>query len=193
MNRVPRTVVRGRRILLLLVALFALPFATAVGLHLAGWRPAASAPHGRFAASTAALPWQGLRPLPGTPAPDVLAGHWTLVLASAGPCDAVCAAQLAALRRVQVATNKQMTRIKRLWLTPDPAGDPARQALTADYPDLLVAAPGDSAWRALLPTSGQRLALLDPGGHPVLHYPDPFDPRGVLRDLERLLKYSWTG
>lgn len=193
MNRTPPTVARGRRIFLLLVALFALPFVAALGLYQSGWRPAASTPHGQFAGTAAALTWEGLRPLAGTPAPEALAGHWTLVLASAGPCDTVCIAQLATLRRVQVATNKQMGRIKRLWLTPDPASDPARRELTANYPDLLVAAPGDPAWRALLPASGLHLALLDPGGHPVLHYPDPFDPRGVLRDLERLLKYSWTG
>lgn len=194
----PRPGGGGQRQLALIVALFMLPFALATSLYLSGWRPAGSA-HGQLLAPDARgdhpLAPAGLQATAAGAPPQTLTGRWTLVLASAGRCDAACTNQLAALRRVQVASHKHMPRIRRLWLAPAPHAAAAADALHRHWPDLVVAAPASPGWQALLPDAGSnhRVVLVDPMGRAVLHYPSPFDARDLLRDLERLLKYSWIG
>ena len=185
----PLAAARGRRTLLLLVAVFSFPFLTALALYSSGWRPPSAAPHGRLLAEPTRLTWQTLQPVEGLSAAR-LDGRWALVLATRGACDAACAARLDSLRRIQVATNKHATRIARLWLVSDRE---VARTVTALPPDLVVAAPGDAAWADLLPLTGDRLLVVAPTGQAVLDYPNEFDARGVLRDLERLLKYSWSG
>lgn len=190
------------RMLALIVALFLLPFAIASGLFALGWRPGGHS-SGELAQLTSAnqaplapLPFAELRPAASGPAPDTLAGRWTLALLSRGPCDARCEALLASLHRVQVATYKNMPRVRRLWVAPEPAALVAATELHSQWPDLVTASAHGAAWKAQLPTPGgamHQLLLLDPAGRPVLRYADPFDPRGVLHDLQRLLKYSWIG
>lgn len=188
----------GHRMLALIVALFLLPFVVASGLFAIGWRPSGHS-HGELtsdAALPAPLPLDGLQAVGDSPLPDALAGRWTLVLLSEGACDALCETRLATLRRVQVATYKNMPRVRRLWVAPAGEAQAAASRLLAQWPDLVAASPRSPAWMAQLPAPGEpphRVLLLDPSGRPVLHYPEPFDPRGVLHDLQRLLKYSWIG
>lgn len=188
----PKTATGGRP-LLLIVAVFTLPFALATTLFFAGWRPGAAKPHGELVAGNSPLPFAALRGADGRPLPDtLLAGHWTLVVADPGPCRADCQARLASVRRIHGALGKAVPRVRRVWLSPAPAADPALAAGRAD-PELIVAVPGDAAWAALIPVRGPRLLVIDPAGRPVIAYPEPFDPRAALRDVERLLKYSWIG
>lgn len=189
----------GHRMLALIVALFLLPFMIASGLFALGWGPGGHS-HGELASDAAVLaaplPLAGLQPVGDSPLPDSLAGRWTLVLLSRGACDALCETRLAALRRVQVATYKNMPRVRRLWVAPAGEAQAAAGRLLAQWPDLVAASPRSPAWMAQLPEPGgpsHRVLLLDPAGRPVLRYPEPFDARGMLRDLERLLKYSWIG
>lgn len=190
------------RMLGLIVALFLLPFAIASGLFALGWRPGGHS-SGELTQLTSAnqaqlgpLSFADLRPAASGPAPDTLAGRWTLALLSRGPCDARCETLLASLRRVQVATYKNMPRVRRLWVASEPAALAAAARLHREWPDLVAASAHGAAWQAALPAPGgatHQLLLLDPAGRPVLRYADPFDPRGVLHDLQRLLKYSWIG
>lgn len=189
----------GLRMLALIVALFLLPFVVASGLFALGWRPGGHS-HGELASDATTLPeplpLTGLQPVGDSPLPDTLAGRWTLVLLTRGACDDSCETRLVALRRVQVATYKNMPRVRRLWVAPAGEAQAAAGRLLAQWPDLVAASPRSPAWMAQLPEPGgpsHRVLLLDPAGRPVLHYPEPFDPRGVLHDLQRLLKYSWIG
>lgn len=196
----PQAPAANLRLLALVIALFLAPVALATGLYLAGWRPTGGA-HGEFVAGdtgarATALPVDGLTAVGASASPTSLAGHWTLVVLSAGPCNERCVTRLEALRRVHVATNKKMPRVRRLWVASAPHADAAADRLLADWPDLVIAVPPATAWQPLLPESSasdHRVLLLDPAGRPVLHYPEPFDPRDLLRDLEHLLKYSWIG
>lgn len=187
----------GRRLLALMTALFALPFVVTALLFAVDWRPAQTGSHGELVAGNdVLLPFDGLLGADGKALPaDVLAGRWTLLVADAGPCSADCRARLASVRQIHVALNKQMARVKRVWLSPAPAADPLLAELRASFPDLVVAAPATTAWQGLLPapTAGARLYVIDPSGRTVLRYPENFEPRGALRDVERLLKYSWLG
>ncbi|MBK7676471.1 MAG: hypothetical protein IPJ27_17875 [Candidatus Accumulibacter sp.] len=41
--------------------------------------------------------------------------------------------------------------------------------------------------------AGYRFYVIDPLGNVMMRYPEKPEMQGMLRDLERLLKYSWVG
>jgi hypothetical protein len=185
----------GRRTLLLILALFVLPVFIAAGMYLSGWQPGGTMNHGELLKPGFPLPAQGLVGMDGKPlAADELRGKWLLLLTGDAPCDASCRSLLQQMRNVQIALNKDRHRIRRAWINPAAATDPALPELRHSLPDLLVAQPGTAAWAAAFGSApGHRLYLADPAGNVILRYPDQVDPLGVRRDLERLLKYSWIG
>ena len=191
----------GRRTMLLVTALLALPFAVAFALYWFEWRPSKLANHGELIQPPRPLPEKGLLRLDGRPLPtEELRRKWTLVMVGDGACLATCQQDLHQIRQVQVALNKEMLRLRRLLLGSSVAvlsADPALPDVQRSYPDLLFAAP-DSApagdpWRQLLDGRTHRFYLVDPLGNVMMRYPDRPDMQGMLRDLERLLKYSWVG
>jgi cytochrome oxidase Cu insertion factor (SCO1/SenC/PrrC family) len=184
----------GRKLLLVLAALFALPIAVAAALLAFGWRPTQGGPHGELMVAVEPLPFDGLRGADGQPLPSaLLAGKWTLLIADAGPCGTECQSRIDTVRRIHVALNKQMPRIRRVWLSPDPAHEAQLPALKTSYPDLVIAAPASPGWQALLAEPGARLIVIDPSGRTVLRFREPIDAKGALKDVERLLRYSWLG
>ena len=188
----------GRRAVLLASLLLAMPFVVAFALYRFEWRPAHTGNHGELTQPPRPLPENGLHEADGRPLPTAeLRGRWLLVLAGDGPCDADCLRQLHLMRQIQVAQNKEMGRLRRVWLGAGAARDPALPELRRQYPDLVVAVPPEGAaandWRAALDGSHYRLYLVDPLGNAMMRYAPGVDPTHVRKDLERLLKYSWVG
>jgi hypothetical protein len=194
---------RPRLLLLGLGALFVAPLAAAwLSLALGpAWQPAETVNHGRLL--------QPARPLlaagPGAaddPAAPLLRGRWTLALLSGADCPPECRETLAASRQVWLALNKDQSRVQRLLVTSE-ALAPALQAGLRQGDATLLTRAGDglaARLRAALPTGdgaraagGPRLLLIDPLGNLVLDYTPPVAPRGLLDDLERLLKVSRIG
>lgn len=180
------------RPLLLILSLFLLPVAIGGGLFAYGWRPAAPAAHGELL--TPARPLPDLLTADGQSlAPTSFADHWTLVVASAGPCDDACRQWIVATRQVHVALYKQMNRVQRIWLTDQPHPDAA--PLIALQPDLHTAITASEAARQQfdLDRASPQIYVIDPQGRLILRYAADADPRGLLKDLERLLRFAWTG
>lgn len=177
------------RTLWLIVALLALPFAVGAGLYFWGWHPDRAGNHGALLTPPRALP--ALTDASGTPVR--LKDYWTLVVAGSGPCDASCRQWVVATRQVHVALYKQMPRVHRAWLTDLAAPDST--PLLALQPDLLtLTAPGADARAAFdLNQPGHRVFVVDPQGRIILRYAADADPRGMLKDMERLLRYAWAG
>ncbi len=183
----------GLTMLALVVGLLALPFAIAGGLFVFGWQPARTTNHGQLLNPPLPLPASGLL----TPDGRVLAtadlgGKWLLVLNGSGPCDADCSGRIDEMRRIQVALNKDMGRLRRVILSDQPS-DAEFAAARQRQPDLLVA----TAPRHWLPgaggAAGYRLHIVDPQGRLVMDYPAGAAAKGVRADLERLLKFAWNG
>jgi hypothetical protein len=97
---------------------------------------------------------------------DTAGGRWSLVLIGAGDCDAACAARLDELRRVRVSLAKEMHRT---------------QHLRAAAPAALAGQPAGT------------VIIVDPEGRAMMRYAPGREAKGLRADLERLLKYSWTG
>lgn len=188
----------ARRAILLVTFILSMPFALGFALYYFGWRPSSTGNYGELLQPPLRLPEHGLLRPDGRELPtSELKGKWLLVLAGDGHCDPLCLQRLHDMRQIQVSLNKEMGRLRRLWLGSTVARDPALPELKQTYPDLLIAAPdpgvGGEAWRTALDARQPRMYVVDPLGNVVLRYPDSPDPKGVRKDVERLLKYSWVG
>lgn len=188
----------ARRAILLVVTILAMPFVLGGALYYFGWRPSSTGNYGELLQPPLPLPERGLLRPDGREMPtSELKGKWLLVLAGDGRCDPVCLQRLHDMRQIQVSLNKEMGRLRRVWLGAEVAHDPAMAHLARTYPDLLIATPAPGAagegWRTALDARQPRLYVVDPLGNVVLRYPDSPDLKGVRHDVERLLKYSWVG
>lgn len=178
-------------VLAAVVGALALPFALGTGLHVSGWHPESGGPNGRLIEPPRPLPPEGLVGADGAPlATAALHGHWWLLLVGQGPCGDDCVARVDEMRRIHVALNRDMPRLKRMLLTESADGDTA--AMRAAQPDLVVAH-ADAAWKKTLDTSEPRYFVIDPQARVMMRYPSDVQPAAVYADLMRLLRYSAAG
>jgi len=184
----------AHRAMLLITTLLALPFLLAWGLYSYGWRPEKSGNYGELLQPAPQLPATALLKLDGQPLKrEELLDKWQFVLVGNTPCAEACRHALHQMRQVQVSLNKDMPRLKRLWINPGAATDPATPDILKSWPDLQVARPpADPAWQTAFPTP-ERVYVIDPLGNIIMRYPADPDWKLVRKDIERLLKYSWTG
>lgn len=184
---------KGRRTLLLIAAICALPIIASYVLYL-GWRPEARMNYGELL-ETRLLPVAVLSDLAGKSiGTDSLRGKWLLVTIQSPSCDEGCQRKLYVMRQVRTTQGENMDRIQRLWLikgagTPDPK-------LLAEHPGLLVARAQDPSWLSAFPAKDdafEHIYLIDPLGNLVLRYGADVDPKGMIKDLTRLLKVSQIG
>ena len=184
----------ARRMLLLLATVFFLPFVIGTGLFWSGWRPQKFANYGQLLQPPPVLPESGLRDAEGNALPTSrLHGKWLLLKLSHEPCRAACEDELQQMQQVHIALNKEQSRVQRVFVASDATQSLAE--LHARFPDLQLArldsTDGGKSWPRVLTGAGRELYLVDPLGNAIMRYDDPPDMRGVLKDLERLLKYSW--
>lgn len=189
----------GRLMLALIVGLLALPFAIGAGLYFGGWQPSRISHHGHLLTPPRQLPEQLLHPSGasfGARSTGKNSEKWLLLFHVRGPCTAECAGRLDEMRRIHVALYKNMGRLSRAVLTDQP-DDPALLALRASQPDLLLltapSAPLAGEQASVLAEIADPLLLIDPQGQVIMTYPPDASAQGVRADLERLLKYAWTG
>ena len=157
------------------------------------WQPTGKVNYGELI-EPAPLPAAQLAGIGGQPGVEraELNGRWTLVYIGPGNCDAACEHALYAARQSRLAQGEDMTRVGRLWVVTDEAV-PAPRVL-ADQDGLRVAR-ADPAWIAALPAAkeGGGLVLVDPLGNAMMRFPPLADIKLVIKDLQRLLKYSPLG
>ena len=174
----------GRRQFLLVASLFFIPLAAAIALYFtSGWRPAVGA-NGELINPP--------RPLPG----NALRERWSLVYVAGSDCGGRAPAVLEELSRLRLALDKDAARVRRVLLH---AGECSAADLPSGESDLLVlAAIGDegAALRALFPPAvdgAHGIYIVDPHGNLLMSYPATGSTRGLLKDLERLLRLSSIG
>lgn len=206
---------RNLRTLGALAALFFLPLAVAFLLYYGtDWRPLARVNHGMLIIPARPLPAVVLPLLPlaggagpaggatpqGSGAPARASfrfgGKWTLVYVGSGACTAACRESLYVMRQTRLALNADMTRVERVFLVTGECC--ARDFLAREHPGLLVAdAAGQPGARLLsaFPADGRAhtLYIIDPLGNLMMSYDARIDPRGLLIDLQKLLKLSHIG
>ena len=197
---------RNQRIkLLVILGMFALPVLLAWLWHANSdrWRPAGTTNYGELISPARPLAAFSIPGLDGALiTQEFLHGKWTLVYIGAAECDKRCRTNLYNIRQVRLALNEKIDRVQRLWVLSDGRGSQQLPALLADHPGLKVAKPDAAKLERLLAQFGSadasvpvpgRVYLVDPLGNLMMRYPADAEPKGLLKDLERLLKTSWIG
>jgi len=119
------------------------------------------------------------------PGLERLRGKWVMVMADAAACDAYCERKLYFMRQVRRAQNREQERVERLWLLTDDA---------KPRPEVLAAIEGTKIERLREPVfSPDHIYLVDPLGNLMMRFPRDPDPSRMIKDLQRLLKYSRIG
>lgn len=186
----------GRRQVLVVAAIFLVPLAAALLLYYGGgWRPAADA-HGLLIDPPRALSVAGIVLPDGRPAPtEALEGKWSVVY-FASACDERTEALLDELARVRVALDKDAPRVRRVLLH---AGQCAGVEFGSRDADLLVleaTGPDGADFIAQFPPAvdgAPGIYVVDPHGNLMMSYPASGSARGLLKDMERLLRLSNIG
>lgn len=156
----------------------AAPFALAWAAWYFGWAPGAAGNYGELIAP---------RTVSEAPLPD-LRGKWVMVTFDDAACDAYCEKKLYYMRQVRRAQGKDQGRVERLWVITD-SGKPRAELLAAiEGTHLSRGSPGDFPGEPR-----QHIYLVDPLGNLMMRFPRDPDPSRMLKDLQRLLKYSRIG
>ena len=182
----------ARRTLIALIVVCTLPvIASYLAFYV--WKPQDRVNYGELITPTMLADVQ-LRVHEGMPPVSraTVEGTWTLVYAGPGACPDACASAIYAMRQSRVAQRRDMERVSRLWLVTDQAA-PATEVLAA-HADMRVAH-ADPQWLAAMPGAeqGVNFYLVDPLGHVMMRFPEQADIKRVIKDLQRLLKYSALG
>lgn len=190
---------RPRLALLLIIACFAVPLAAA-WLLVGHWRPAGAAQHGELLDPAQPVALRMVLP-EGKPA-DItgLRGRWILAyVGAATACDERCRTGLYDIRQVRLALGRDMERVQTLLLLNGQPEAEFRRWLNTEHPALTVGVAEPATQTALIGAFrqpgqvGDWLYVLDPLGNLLMRYKIDADPRGLLKDLQRLLKWSKIG
>lgn len=169
-----------------------------------GWRPAGTTNHGTLIqpARLMDLPG-GIQDRAGKDyTKDSLRGKWTLLQVGDAGCDAVCETNLYKMRQIRLAQGEHMNRVQRLFLVRGDEIPASLNRVLSDYPDMdVVNLPAEQAdhLTSLLRMDQDegyeedRVYLVDPLGYLMMYYQPDADPKGMLMDLKKLLKYSQIG
>lgn len=187
---------RNLRTLALLAGIFLLPLAVAFYTYYGtSWRPAAHVNHGTLIAPVRPLPTVALPTVPPGAADKPFHGQWTLVYIGSGDCNDACRDSLYLMRQTRAALNTDMARVARVFLITGQCC--ALGFLTREHPGLvLIDASGAAAAPLLKPFPEDRahtLFVVDPLGNLMMSYDAKSNPRGLLEDLQKLLRLSQIG
>jgi hypothetical protein len=215
MNTTPDNLrVRNLRMLTALAGLFLLPLLLAFYMYYAtDWRPVKRVNHGTLISPVRPLPTVHLPRVstsdsdPDAPAatgagassatgPSDLRNKWSIVYIGAGNCDEPCRQALYVMRQTRLSLNNEMSRVERVFLTTENCC--AREFLAHEHPGLVVLDATDADGTRLLhefPADGRPYSLfvVDPLGNLMMSYDARQNPKGLLEDLQKLLRLSHIG
>jgi cytochrome oxidase Cu insertion factor (SCO1/SenC/PrrC family) len=156
----------------------AAPFVLGWAAWYFNWATGASGNYGELIAP---------RTLSGPPL-DELRGKWVFVAFDSAACNEYCEKKLYFMRQVRKAQGKEQARLERLWVITD-AGTPRAE--------LLAAIEGTRISKLKLDgfagNPADHIYLVDPLGNLMMRYDARDNPKGLLQDLQKLLKLSHIG
>lgn len=180
--------------LLLIGLFFALPFVLAWAAYWFHWVPGSTGNYGKLL-TPRQVPGGGLVRLDGEPfSLASLRGKWVMLQFDTANCDAYCERKLYFMRQLRVAQGKDMDRVERVWVLID--GGAPRPKLLAAIEGTDVVRASNGTFAAAFAHRGSvtdHIYLIDPLGNLMMQFPRDPNPSKMLKDLQRLLKYSQIG
>ena len=114
-----------------------------------------------------------------------LRGKWVLVTFDAASCNPYCERKLYLIRQVRRAQGKDMDRVERVWALTE-GGEPRREILSGIEGTRLLKVPAEDFPGHPV----DHIYIVDPFGNVMLRFPRDPDPSRMIKDLQRLLKYT---
>jgi hypothetical protein len=189
---------RNLRMLGGLAGLFLLPLLASFWMYYGtDWRPASRVNHGELITPVRPLAQVNLPIVLGNPGHGALFRHtWSLVYVGRGSCEESCRQSLYVMRQARLALNNDMTRVERVFLASADCCD--RNLLTQEHSGIVVVDASGADSRPLLSafpeTDRERsLFVVDPLGNLMMRFDTRQDAKGLLQDLQKLLRLSSIG
>jgi len=196
---------KGRRDFLLLVAVFFLPIIIVLVLYynLDKWEIGGGRNHGDLIQPPRQLQDVVLTDIQGEQFRfSGLRDKWLMIHFGEAECDKECKDELYLMRQIRLAQGGDRQRIVRVHITTNGAPKESLRNVLPEHPELRVVYGDESALQQVVNQfehdigSGaalQSMYLVDPRGFLMMSYPQGYDPKGAIRDLERLLKFARSG
>jgi len=194
---------RSRVQLILIFALFLLPPVSAwvAWKYLGEQGVDATTNAGTLIAPPRPLQIAGLLGADGTAlAEGDLRGRWTYVVFASAGCDERCEQQLYLTRQIRLAMSKDVARVQRLLVLAQQPAPALAQHLAEEHADLLWVVPSEQAQTLLqqfggtgFGAAGEQYFLVDPLGNLMMYYDLGVPTKGIMKDLQKLLKISQIG
>ncbi|AMX01218.1 hypothetical protein [Microbulbifer thermotolerans] len=132
--------------------------------------------------------------------PQTFAGEkakWRYLIIPGGECDTDCEKILYTSRQVHIRLGDKANRVERLLVVMAPPSDGQLQMLQREHPRLRLVRLEERAWQQLHQQtehrniSDPRLLLVDQQGFAMMAYDNRHSGNQLLKDIKRLLKYSY--
>lgn len=128
---------------------------------------------------------------------------WVMIYIGGADCDKICADVLYKMRQSRLAQRGEHLRIKRLYISTSGKAKASLNEILKDHSGLEVVSGSTENINAVLnqfklenktaTKSANRLYLADPFGNLMMSYESDFDAKGLIKDIELLLKISRIG
>lgn len=203
----PELARKNRRLLLILLASFIIPFVIGDLAYRHGWYQGGQTNKGRLITPPAAFAALGASDAGGKVLDAGFADrHWWLLYVMPADCDGTCRNRLFQMRQVGRALGKESERLRQVLVLTGPLTPATEALLRQEFPGFVrvQASPArvDAALAAATPAASRagELYVMDPLGWMMLAYAPEADEKrsiekaeDILKDLVKLLKASRIG
>lgn len=185
---------RNRRMLIILLIAFLAPVLLAWIISMnKSWHPNKTKNHGDLITPAQMLPDFGLHDAQGKPlTKKQLEGKWNVIYLGGEQCDSNCVHMLYNLRQVRLAQGPNIDRVQYLYLS---TGSLPDKQVLAEHPDMIMMDGAKSELEKVIQSLRQAarkdtgsVCFVDPYGRIMMSYAGNFQPKGMIKDLELLLK-----
>ena len=128
---------------------------------------------------------------------DYLKGKWTYLYVGTYRCNLHCEAALYKTRQARLAQGENLRRVQRLYLINAIDSSSELPEVLEHHPRMTVASLKEEAQEQILKTLGDAstgtVFLIDPLGNLMMRYNDEATAKGMIKDLQHLIKASRIG
>ena len=134
---------------------------------------------------------------------EMLNGMWTIFYIDSAGCDESCFNNLYTVRQSRLGMGGEKGRVQRVMLLVDDGNNAQLDKIKKEHLGMNIIRLDKETMAKVVKNfefdglaaaeKAQRIYFVDPLGNLMMHYESNVNPRGVVKDLERLLKYSRIG